>query len=324
MSGAARGGGYWSRLRDAVSAVREVKRAYDADQAALSSEDFVGSDAVYDAVEDRSRRLFALVEDARTGLRDAALGRDVDTPAIAERARTLHDSAATAYDPATYTTEQPRTADPRPVEEAVDDALEHTGTVDQPDDSAATDAGTEQAGAVVDWPEPRAGAATGSYDDLAAAMEEITAGDRAGWQAWFAENDELGAIVAGADYEQLMRDGFGEYDEQDDSADDSADEVDADGGAGERLVIDRDRPHVDPWEVGSSTEPSDRVDLDQVVPAWGVPDPLEQARRALAEVQLDLDAGLDAEDEAPGCRYDCDPWRESGLDDGDGDDPWTR
>ncbi|MBN9738076.1 MULTISPECIES: hypothetical protein [unclassified Pseudonocardia] len=327
------GQGYWARLRAAVAVVREVKRAYDIDmqQMRARAEASLDGGEEYralvdqrrgdtDVADERADRLFALVDQARADVLDALRGRSVDSAWLIEQAREVAETATRAYshypdsdkddDRTRPVPEQNRelpegsaaeAAAEEPLIERTDDA-DTAGVVD----ARATEAAGEAGSVVASWPpwQDAQRLRDPDLDGLAEVLEEITAAERERWEAAFDEADELDWIVAGVDDERDRQQWQTETDGQPDELDDSSSEDDPPGPSPDDRV-DPSRP--DEAAAGDRGDEGGAGGL--------VPDPLEQARQALAAVRLDL---LDDADET-GRGWCEDPWRDTGADDGQDD-----
>lgn len=326
------GQGYWARLRAAVAAMREVKRAYDIDiqQMRARAEAYLDGSEEYrelvdqrrggtDVADERADRLFALVDQARAGVLDALRGRPVDSASLIDRAREVGETATTAY--SLYPDDDEGTDHTRPVPDQGDESVERTVTeqiATEESSAEETADGADVVGVVEDradeadvrneaagWPlwQDAQRLRDPDLDGLAEVLVEITAAERGRWEAAFDETDELDWIVAGIDDERDRRQWQAETDGQPEELDDSSSEDDPPAPPLNDTV---DPSWPDEAGVG------DRGDEGR---AGGlVPDPLEQARQALAAVRLDL---FDDADET-GCGRE-DPWRDTGADDGQDD-----
>ncbi|BBG03926.1 MULTISPECIES: hypothetical protein [Pseudonocardia] len=331
------GQGYWARLRAAVVAMREVKRAYDIDiqQMRARAEAYLDGGEEYrelvdqrrgdiDVADERADRLFALVDQAGVDVLDALRGRLVDSAWLIEQAREVAETATTAYslypdsdkddDRTRPVPEQARelpedsaaqTAIEEPHTERTDDADNARAAEDRVDDATEADVGSGAEPVVASSPpwQDAQRLRDPDLDRLAEVLEEITAAERERWKAAFDEADELDWIVAGVDDERDRRQWQIETDGQPDELDDTR--------------SDDDPPDPGPSDEADPTRPDDAAVSDRGDEGAGglVPDPLEQARQALAAVRQDL---LDDADET-GRGWCEDPWRDTGTDDGQDD-----
>ena len=331
------GQGYWARLRAAVAAVREVKRAYDIDmqQMRARAEGHLDGGEEYralvdqrrgdwDVADERADRLFALVDKARADVFDALRGRSVDSIPLIDQAREVAETATTAYrlypdsdkdDDRTrpepeQTQEFPedgaaQTASEEPHTERTDNAGVVEDRANKAGDPAEVEVAGEAEQPVSSWPlwQDAQRLRDPDLDGLAEVLEKITAAERGRWEVAFDETDELDWIVAGVDDERDRQQWQAETDGQPAELDD---------------LFSEDDPPAPPLNdtVDSSwPDEAGAGDRGDEGGAGGlVPDPLEQARQALAAIRLDL---LDADDET-GCGREG-PWRETGADDGQDD-----
>lgn len=324
------GQGYWTRLRAAAAAIREVKRAYDIDtqQMRARAEAYLDGDEEYrelvdqrrgdtDVADERADRSFALVDQARADLLDALRGRPVDSAWLIEQAREVAETATTAYshypdsdkddDRTRPVPEQTRELpEDSAAETAEEPLIERTDDADTAGavDARATEAAGEAGPVVASWPpwQDSQRLRDPDLDGLAEVLKEITAAERERWEAAFDEADELDWIVAGVDDERDRQQRQTETDVQPDELDDSP--------------SDDDPPDPCPSDEADPSRPDAAGDGGDEGGAGGlVPDPLEQARQALVAVRLDL---LDDADET--ARGSCeDPRRDTGTDDGQDD-----
>lgn len=312
--------------------MREVARAHEEnlrelDRARRAVADARGDqDALATAARDievghaRSRELYGLVVEASDGIRDAMRGRRVDSAALVERADLIRADPFDDIPVPEWFELYERTTAPPSESLVLDDgptAVEDdTGTAADTmadgdtavqDDSAAEDTVAEEArpsavagrdvnGRVLaNWPQYQDAhrIRDPDLDVLAQALDEITAGERERWEAEFDEADGLDLIAT-------------------DVHDDHHRDRESDYRAGDS---DEDSPVDDPDEP-----PPPAADTDSRAAADGgvqqVPDPLEQARRALAEVRLDLieEADQSGDDGSGGGR-----WRDTAAEDGEED-----
>ncbi|MEV1292747.1 hypothetical protein [Pseudonocardia sp. NPDC049635] len=323
------GPGYAARVRAAWAAVREVRDAYEVDQRALRARaravlDGHGRRLTHerdgDVVGERTARLSEMVDESLAGLRSAVWGRRVDSAALIARARELSATAASAYrlDPITAS-DGDRSAGPD---------SEQTDTAgNEPGGATATDQGAEDtglAGPVEDTPpeRPRAAAAERDgvepvvaswppwqdaqrmrdpdLDVVEAVLEEVTATDPERWRREFAQADELTEIAENVADE---RDRPQPHDPTRDIP-------------GTDFAADSDGPDdVGPGvgDQGDTDGSGDDSGDDGVRSLGEVPDPLEQARQALAAVRLDLTDNDDTAERPGGV------WRDTGADDGQED-----
>lgn len=330
------GGGYWARLRAAHAAMREVARAHEEnirelDRARRAVADARGDrDVLATAARDievghaRSRELYGLVVEASDGIRDAMRGRRVDSAALVERAGLIRADPFDDIPVPEWFELYERTAAPPGESPVLDDrptAVEDdTGTAAGTmadgdaavqDDTVAEDTVAEETrpsavlgcdvnGRVLaNWPQYQDAhrIRDPDLDVLAQALDEITAGERERWEAEFGEADDLDLIVT-------------------DVHDDHHRDRESDHRAG-----DSDQDSDEEAPVDDPDEPSPpAADTDSRAAADGgvqqVPDPLEQARRALAEVRLDLieEADQSDDDGSGGGR-----WRDTAAEDGEED-----
>lgn len=280
----------------------------------------------------RSRELYALVVEASDGVRDAMRGRRVDSAGLVERAGLIRADPFDDIPVPEWFELYERTAAPPGESPALDDrptAVEDdTGTaVDTmadgdtavQDDTAAGDTVAEETrplavpgrdvnGRVLaNWPQYQDvhRIRDPDLDGLAQALDEITAGERERWEAEFDEADDLDLIVTDV-HDDHYRDRESDY---------RADDGNGDSDQGSDEGGDEDTPVDDPGEP-----PPPAADADSCAGADGgvqeVPDPLEQARRALAEVRLDLIEEADQSDDGRGGGV---RWRDTAAEDGEED-----
>lgn len=271
----------------------------------------------------RSRELYALVVEASDGIRDAMRGRRVDSAGLVERAGLIRADPFEDIPVPEWFELYERTAAPPSESPALDDrptAVEDDtdtaadtmadGDTAVQDNTGAEDTVAEEArpsavagrdvnGRVLaNWPQYQDAhrIRDPDLDALAEALDEITAGERERWEAEFDEADDLDLIVT---------------DVHDDQHRDRESDYRADDGTGDS---DQDSPVDDPDEPPPPAADTDsRADADGGVQE--VPDPLEQARRALAEVRLDLIEEADQNDDGGGARQ----WRDIAAEDGEAD-----
>ncbi|MEQ3541381.1 hypothetical protein WHI96_21420 [Pseudonocardia tropica] len=270
----------------------------------------------------RSRELYGLVVEATQGIREAMWGRRVDSAALVERAGLIR---ADPFDDIAVPDwfEYSQRTDAPPAERAV---LDERPAAVADDTSTAVDGDTAVEGTVTDEARPSAVAGRDAHgwvladwpehqdahrirdpdlDALAQTLDEITAGERERWEAEFDEADDLDFIVTDV-HDDHYRDRESDY------------PVDDDGDGEHDQDSAEDTPGDDPDEPPPPAADSDAgVDVDIDVDDVGgeVPDPLEQARRALAEVRLDLIEEAEQDDDCGGCG----PWRDSATEDGEDD-----
>lgn len=312
--------------------IRELDRARRAVAEAKGDQDALATAARdIEVGHARSRELYALVVEASDGVRDAMRGRRVNSAGLVERAGLIRADPFDDIPVPPWFELYERTAAPlgespafddRP--SAVEDDTDTAAGTRADDDTAVQDDSAVEATVAE---ETRPSAAPGrdvngqvlanwpqyqdahrirdpDLDALAQALDEITAGERERWEAEFDEADDLDLIVTDV-HDDHHRDRESDY---------RADDGDADGDQDSDEGGDEDIPVDDPDEP-----PPPAVDTDSRAGADGgvqeVPDPLEQARRALAEVRLDLIEEADQSDDGGGARQ----WRDIAAEDGEED-----
>ncbi|KAA1014038.1 hypothetical protein FVA95_26560 [Pseudonocardia sp. EV170527-09] len=326
-------------MRAAHAAMREVARAHEEniqelDRARRAVADARGDrDVLATAARDievghaRSRELYGLVVEASDGIRDAMRGRRVDSAALVERAGLIRADPFDDIPVPEWFELYERTAAPpsespvlddRPtaVEDDTDTDTMADGDTAVQDDTVAEDTVAEETrpsavlgcdvnGRVLaNWPQYQDAhrIRDPDLDVLAQALDEITAGKRERWEAEFDEADDLDLIVTDV-HDDHHRDRESDY---------RADDGDADGDQGSDEGGDEDTPVDDPGEP-----PPPAADTDSRAGADGavqeVPDPLEQARRALAEVRLDLIEDAEQNDDGSGGER----WHDTAAEDGE-------